>query len=172
MPTTCQLPAVPSQTWLNSHIQYDDGRNDGFVESGSGLVAMGYWSGGDQPFYYSLAEVFPIADRSYFCSLLGQTYPNRRYLISATSIGMVADTLPALTDYPANGTIFDRLDAVGASWKDYYSTLSTTELYPEALPRERGPQGRGDLRVFQRRCSRHAARLLPRRAQLHNPGAR
>jgi phospholipase C len=77
-----------------------------------------------------MASVFPIADR-YFCSVLGQTYPNRRYLISATSIGQVNDTVPALTDYPANGTIFDRLDGGGVSWKDYYSDQATTELYPE-----------------------------------------
>jgi len=129
MPTTCQLSGMPSQTWLDSHTQFDNGRNDGFVESGSGPVAMGYWDQDDQPFYFSLAQVFPIADR-YFCSVLGQTYPNRRYLISATSIGQVNDTLPALTDYPANGTIFDHLEAAGVSWKDYYTDLATTELYP------------------------------------------
>ncbi len=130
MPTTCQLAREPSQTWLNSHIQFDKGRNDGFVESDSGPVAMGYWDRADQPFYYSMAQVFPIADR-YFASLLGQTFPNRRYLISATSIGMINDTTPTLADYPANGTIFDRLDAAGITWRDYFSTLPTTELYPQ-----------------------------------------
>ena len=85
---------------------------------------MGYWEQADQPFYYSLASAFPIADR-YFCSVLGQTYPNRRYLMAATSIGQVDDTLPAQTDYPANGTIFDRLDAHGITWKDYYTNLAT-----------------------------------------------
>ena len=129
MPTTCQLTGKPSQTWHDSHTQFDNGRNDGFVRSGSGPVAMGYWDGGDQPFYYSLARAFPIADR-YFSSLLGQTYPNRRYLISATSLGMINDTIPALTDYPPNGTIFDKLDEAGVTWKDYFSTQPTTELYP------------------------------------------
>ncbi len=130
MPTTCQLTGKPSQAWVDSHTQFDNGRNDGFVESGSGPVAMGYWDSADQPFYYSMARIFPIADR-YFCSILGQTYPNRRYLISATSLGMINDTTPALTDYPANGTIFDKLAAAGVSWKDYYTNLATTELYPE-----------------------------------------
>ncbi len=46
---------------------------------------MGYWEQADQPFCYSVAGVFPVADRC-FCSVLGQTYPNRRYLISATGI--------------------------------------------------------------------------------------
>jgi phospholipase C len=127
MPTTCQNNK-PSQSWINSHVQYAAGRNDGFVKSGSGPVAMGYWQWADQPFYYSMARVFPIADR-YFCSVLGQTFPNRRYLISATSLGMVNDGIP--TGYPKNGTIFDRLNHAGISWKDYYSTLATTDLYPE-----------------------------------------
>jgi phospholipase C len=122
MPTTCQLHAQPSQNWKDSHTQFDGGRNNGFVTSGSGPVAMGYWQEADQPFYYSLARAFPIADR-YFASLLGQTFPNRRYLISATSIGQINDTLPTLTDYPPNGTIFDRLDAAGVSWKDYAADL-------------------------------------------------
>jgi phospholipase C len=130
MPTTCQLHGKPSQNWLNSHIQFAKGRNDGFVKSGSGPVAMGYWKGVDQPFYYSIGHTFPIADR-YFCSVLGQTFPNRRYLISGTSIGMVNDTLPKSTDYPANGTIFDRLDAAKVSWRDYYTTLASTLLYPK-----------------------------------------
>jgi phospholipase C len=129
MPTTCQNNA-PSQSWRSSHIQFDGGRNDGFVESGSGPVSMGYWEQADQPFYYSMASVFPISDR-YFCSVLGQTYPNRRYLISATSLGFVNDTTPALTDYPPNGTIFDKVAAAGVSWRDYYTDLATTELYPE-----------------------------------------
>ncbi len=137
MPTTCQLTGFPSQTWTDSHTQFANGQNSGFVESGSGPVAMGYWDGGDQPFYYSMARLFPIADR-YFCSVLGQTYPNRRYLISATSLGMINDTLPALTDYPANGTIFDKLDGAGISWKDYFSTLPTTELYPDLYLKNAG----------------------------------
>ena len=137
MPTTCQLDGHPAQDWLASHTQFDGGLGDGFVESGSGPVAMGYWEQADQPFYYSLASVFPIADR-YFCSVLGQTFPNRRYLISATSIGQVNDTLPALTDYPAGGTIFDKLDGADIRWRDYYTTLPTVELYPELFLKNQG----------------------------------
>ena len=137
MPTTCQLDGHPAQDWLASHTQYAGGRLDGFVKSGSGPVSMGYWQQADLPFYYSLARQFPIADR-YFCSLLGQTYPNRRYLLAATSIGQVNDTAPALTDYPANGTIFDRLDAHGISWKDYFTNLATTELFPPLFLKNQG----------------------------------
>jgi phospholipase C len=129
MPTTCQLPTQPTQSWQDSHIQFDNGGNDGFVRSGSGPVAMGYWQQADLPFYYSLARVFPVADR-YFSSVLGPTFPNRRYLIAATSTGKTDNSLPSLTETPPNGTLFDRLNANGISWKNYYSTLATTLLYP------------------------------------------
>jgi len=145
MPTTCQLPARPSQEWTASHNAYDNGRMDGFVSTPIdplttetvGGVAMGYWQEEDQPFYYSVYRQFPIADR-YHCSLLGQTYPNRRYLLAATSLGMIDDTTPGLTDYPANGTIFDELDANGITWKNYYSTTSSTELFPPLYVKNAG----------------------------------
>jgi phospholipase C len=135
MPTTCQLHLKPSQTWADSHKQLDGGKLDGFVKSGSGPVSMGYWQRADLPFYYSLASVFPVADR-YFCSVLGPTFPNRRYLIAATSIGMINDSIPSLTGYPANGTIFDRLHNAGVTWKDYYSpatVVPTLALFPKLL---------------------------------------
>ncbi|MFI5065630.1 MAG: alkaline phosphatase family protein [Streptosporangiales bacterium] len=137
MPNTCQQFGHPSQTWANSHTQFDGGKLDGFVKSGSGPVAMGYWDSASLPFYYSMASVFPIADR-YFCSVLGQTYPNRRYLMAATSLGLVDDNILQLVDYPANGTIFDRLHGAGVTWTDYYSALSPTPtiaLFPELLVR-------------------------------------
>ena len=135
MPTTCQLHGQPTQTWTNTHIQLDGGKLDGFVKSGSGPVSMGYWQRDDVPFYYSMASVFPVADR-YFCSVPGPTFPNRRYLIAATSIGMTSDAIPSLTGYPANGTIFDRLHKAGVSWKDYYSpatVVPTLALFPRLL---------------------------------------
>ena len=134
MPTTCQTSG-PSQTWDASHASYDGGRNDGFVRA-SGAVAMGYWEQADQPFYYSLASVFPVADR-YFCSVLGQTYPNRRYLLAATSMGMVNDDqIWDLAEYPKNGTIFDQLNSHHITWKDYWSTTPTVLLYPALLVKD------------------------------------
>jgi phospholipase C len=132
MPTPCQLHGKPSQTWNASHEQYDGGRLQGFVESASGPVAMGYWTGADLPFTHSLASTFPVADR-YFCSVLAQTYPNRRYLISGTSFGLVADVLS--DGLPPGGTIFDLLSAHDISWKNYYSSLPTAGVYVSLLAR-------------------------------------
>ena len=143
MPTTCQLSGAPSQTWTNTHIQLAGGKLDGFVVSGSGPVSMGYWEKADLPFYYSLASTFPLADH-YFCSVLGQTFPNRRYLIAATSMGMINDGVPDPAQYPANGTIFDHLHSAGVSMADYFTRYDsvlptgTMELYPELLIRHPG----------------------------------
>jgi phospholipase C len=135
MPTTCQNSTV-SQEWKSSHVQFDGGKMDGFVLA-SGAESMGYWQEEDQPFYYSLARLFPISD-AYHASVLGQTFPNRRYLLAATSIGQIDDTLPNLSDYPANGTIFDQLDAHKISWKDYYTTLPSVELFPKLYLNNKG----------------------------------
>ena len=140
-PSACRppasYPATRPRTGWPATSSTTTAALDGFVESGSGPVSMGYWQQADLPFYYSLARLFPIADR-YFCSVLGQTYPNRRYLMAATSIGQVNDTAPALTDYPANGTIFDRLDAHGITWKDYFTNLATPELFPPLFLKNQG----------------------------------
>jgi phospholipase C len=148
MPTTCQFPSTPSQEWTASHNQFNDGAMDGFVRTPIdpftsqivGAVAMGYWTVDDLPFTYDLAQKFAIGDR-WFCSCLAQTDPQRRYLIAGTSSGMTDDigTGPgnivpnASLAAPANGTIFDRLEAAGVSWGDYtadFPTGTTMELYP------------------------------------------
>jgi len=125
MPTTCQLSGKPSQEWEQAHNQFNGGRNDGFVKSDSGPVAMGYWTGKDLPWAYSLATTFPVADR-WFAPILGQTQPNRRYLLAGTSVGMVDDILPENAVPPPAGTIFDRLDAHQIPWRNYYSSFPPT----------------------------------------------
>src|SRR5207302_6651602 len=68
------------------------------------------------------AQKFAIDDR-YFASLLGPTFPNRSYLMAATSFGHVtsADTFPPPGGYkPITGTIFDLLTQNGVSWADYF----------------------------------------------------
>jgi phospholipase C len=130
MPTPCQLDGKPSQSWNASHVQLDNGRNDGFVISDSGPVAMGYWTGDDIPFYYGLARSFPLADR-YFSSCLAQTYPNRRFLMAASAFGLIDDPLPGPNDpAPPTGTIFDRLNAHGISWRNYFVDLPEVALFP------------------------------------------
>ncbi|MHB1712474.1 MAG: alkaline phosphatase family protein [Acidimicrobiales bacterium] len=130
MPTPCQEIGKPVQTWNASHIQYDNGTNRGFVVSRSGSVAMGYLTADDLPFTYAMAKVFPIGDR-YHCSVLGQTWPNRRYMMAGTSAGMVNDVAGQIAAVPPRGTILQVLTKLGISWRDYYQPPSqpTADMY-------------------------------------------
>ncbi len=73
--------------------------------------------------------------------MLGQTDPNRRFLIAGTAAGMTDDVGTSVGNLvpdaglalPANGTIVDRLSEFGISWADYctgFPTGSTLELFP------------------------------------------
>ena len=138
-PSTVQQAGVPSQSWHASHVQWGQGRCDGFVASaqqelsragdGAGApgdgatdaaaIAMGYWCEDDLPFYYGLARTFPLADH-WFSSCLGPTFPNRRFLIAGTAHGLIDDSPYDLLDYPPDGTVFDMLSRYGISWANYH----------------------------------------------------
>jgi phospholipase C len=124
MPTECQTDGVGND-WKVTHEAYDGGTCQGFVTSTS-AEAMGYFTKEDLPFSCGMASVFPIADR-YFCSAMAQTDPNRRYLISGTSLGLIDDTFPSAL--PPNGVIFQEFEKHGITWKDYYTTLPTLGVY-------------------------------------------
>jgi phospholipase C len=130
MPTPCQPSAQPTNSWNAAHLAYDHGTCQGFANGASGAVSMGYFDGTDLPFTYSLARRFPINDR-YFCSVMAETYPNRRFLISGTALGIVEDVAPKTL--PPNGVIFQALSRHGISWRDYYSDLPTLGVYIDLL---------------------------------------
>ena len=131
MANTCQLPRKPSQAWGASHQQYADGAMSGFVQSDSGPVAMGYWTGDDIPFYYALANTFPVCDR-WFGSCLAQTWPNRRFLLAATAFGTINNDVNVLINgpQPAGGTIMDQLNKHSIPWRDYFTNLPSVGLFP------------------------------------------
>lgn len=126
MPNPCQLDSYPYNTWDATHQSYNRGRMDGFVKSQSGPVSMGYFGPEVLPFVNYLASTFPVCD-NYFCSVMAQTFPNRRYLLAGTSLGLINDSLNG--DRPPHGTIFEALNSHGIAWKDYYATTSN----PSAL---------------------------------------
>ena len=126
--------------WDGSHLEYDDGKNDGFFQANdnwddkalpstaprdalSGDRAMGWYDERELPFYYKLASTFAIADH-YHCSLLGPTWPNRMYLTAATSFGMTTNGFPDLTPYmpfpdAKDATVLDELERRHVSWSVY-----------------------------------------------------
>ena len=95
---------------------------DNGVETPTDDQTMGFYTQDDIPFYYNLASQFAVNDR-YFASVLGPTFPNRSYLMAATSFGHLttSDTFPPAGGYkPITGTIFDLLDKNNVSWADYF----------------------------------------------------
>ena len=136
-PDTCQLGRGVSQSWNATHAQIDGGRMDGFLLDGN-TNAMRYWDGSDVPFYWSLASTFPLCDR-WFASAPAQTYPNRRFLQAATAQDLVStDTAKILTmPEPAGGTIWQKLNAHGISWRDYAWDLPDIALFPKVFAANR-----------------------------------
>jgi phospholipase C len=153
--TTAQPPSV-SQTWNATHEQVNGGKMNGFVRSVSSDTPMGYWTEDELPFAYSFARTFTLANR-WFCSAPCQTYPNRRFLMAATAYGDIATNSESLEDAPPpNGTIFDRLQSYGISWRNYFTDLPQTAIIPSII--EKYPTNLASLAQFYMDC---AAGLLP-----------
>jgi phospholipase C len=120
---------------------------DNGVESATEDQTIGFYNQTDLPFYYDLAQKFALDD-SYFPSVLGPTFPNRSYLMAATSFGHLTtdDTFPPPLPpgyRPITGTIFDLLNANHISWADYFIDapqggsflpFSSTNVDPHFLP--------------------------------------
>ena len=127
--STCDV-ITGDHGWNGTHRAWHGGAMDGFVQA-SGDHVMGYYDDSNLPFYWDLAMTFPICDR-WFSSMLGPTHPNRRFLQAGTSAGMVTTDMNEVLAHPSapNGTIWDRLDAHGITWKDYAIDLWDILLYP------------------------------------------
>jgi phospholipase C len=149
-PRFCTGPDL-DHSWIGSHGEGNFKRvndmlhsspNNGFVkvnaetEDGQAFDhnTMGYYDDNDLPFYYDIAKNFAISDR-YFCAVIGQTFPNRSYLVAGTSFGHLttSEVFPPAGGYkPITGTIYDRLDAAGVSWIDYYTDLPYSLVFQAA----------------------------------------
>jgi phospholipase C len=98
---------------------------DNGTESPTEDETMGFYTQAELPFYYDLAQKFAMRDR-HFSSVLGPTFPNRSYLLAATSFGHLttSDIIPPLGGYkPLTGTIFDLLDAHAVTWANYFQDV-------------------------------------------------
>lgn len=132
MDSTCDHTKGASQSWHSTHTSVNGGKMDGFIRAGDGGTgSLGYWNGDDLPFYSSLASTFPLCDR-WFGSAPAQTFPNRRFMQAATSVGIVSTDVKEVLATPEapNGLIWDRLNAHGISWADYVIDLADIFLFP------------------------------------------
>ena len=119
----------PGHGWESGRVQ----RDRGFLADGSGndIYALGYFEADDLPFYAALSRRFTVLDRC-FSSVLGATFPNREYLHSGQSGGIMNNALPPAVGYPDGftwPTIWDRLIAAGVPAGYYYTDLPVTLLW-------------------------------------------
>jgi phospholipase C len=101
--------------------------NSGFVVSyegvglrqkrrrGFGPLIMKCQPPGNIPVLATLASSFAVCTR-WFCSVPGQTWPNRNFAHAATSDGEVDNSLRFYT----NPTVFETLGEAGRSWRIYH----------------------------------------------------
>ncbi|HTE56607.1 MAG TPA: alkaline phosphatase family protein [Kofleriaceae bacterium] len=126
--------ADPPHSWNQSRVQWNEGGNDGFVRAyraahdGEKLLpyVMGHFARPDIPLTWALADAYASCDR-WFSSLLGPTWPNRMYLHSGQSGGLMANTLPpGGFDWPA---IQHQMTDAGVPWAYYYNDLPFLPLF-------------------------------------------
>lgn len=136
-PMSLRCVADPPHGFGSSHIQVNGGANDNFVREHANRVGpehgdevMGYHVREQLPLLYALSDQFALC-QSWYCSVLGPTWPNRYYLHSAQSGGLKVNDPP-----PRNRewlTIYDQLNDAGISWKSYFSDLPFLALWPKFL---------------------------------------
>jgi phospholipase C len=117
-----------SHSWNALHASWNRGRLDGFVsahratDDGSGPLTMGYYTRDDLPFYYALADGYTILD-GYHCSVMGPTYPNRYFWMTASNDPNGSHGGPAIKNLKTRyswETYPERLQRAGVSWRIYH----------------------------------------------------
>jgi phospholipase C len=122
--------------WVPQHQSWNNGAMDGFVTSrlaidaNDAVLAMGYYTRADLPYYYAAADAFTLCD-NYFCSVMGPTDSNRLYTMAASIDPDGKNGGPLLQTLIANRLAFygkltyttmpEQLQAKGISWKVYTS---------------------------------------------------
>ncbi|WP_099288732.1 phospholipase C [Mycobacterium persicum] len=122
----------PDHGWITMHQSWNGGANDNWLPAQARTrsvanvpAVMGYHTRQDIPVHYLLADTFTLCDK-YFCSVLGPTFSNRLYWLSAWLDPDGSNGGPVLETY-YNAPIGQlswrimpqNLSDAGVSWKLY-----------------------------------------------------
>lgn len=117
-------PDDPPHQWVDCHLQWNLGANDGFVIVHENVhpmsydEVMGYHIRSQIPVLYALADNYTLFDH-WFGSTMAGTWPNRFHLHAGTSDGQ-QENIPVL----GMTTIWDVLEDAGISHANYYSDVA------------------------------------------------
>jgi phospholipase C len=152
-------------SWSATHEEWNGGRMDGFFAASAGdphldasMIdrSMWWYDAGDLPFYYALASRFAIGDH-YHASVLGPTWPNRMYLLAATSFGRTTNDLPDLADHPfphTDASVLDLLTKRHVAWTLFADGASgAATVHGDALATRWGPGHVAPARAFLERAA-------------------
>jgi len=158
-----QCLADPAHDWASQHQAWSDGALNQWGAAHAGdadLSFMGYYTRSDLQFYYGLADTWTLCD-NYFCSVIGETTPNRLYamtgMLDAAGLygGPVMSTINISSAAPTSTraqmglfspgwkTYPEALTAAGISWKVYGNSSGNAEYavlplfqqyYPQNFP--------------------------------------
>ncbi|MDG6901645.1 MAG: hypothetical protein JRM80_06755 [Nitrososphaerota archaeon] len=73
-----------SHAWSVAHLDYDNGKMDGFVKAEKSNLTMGYYDRSDIPNYWAYADHY-VLDDEFFSSLMGPSFPNHLYIASGSN---------------------------------------------------------------------------------------
>ncbi len=124
----------PDHTWPGIAVQYADGRCNGFLQTAKvgDRFPIGYYREDDLPIMSALAKGYTTFD-NYFCSMMGPTWENRLFQLSATT-----QLDENWCDFPKDGerrpvviqtAIFDRVRDAGLTAGYYYHESPVTGLF-------------------------------------------
>jgi phospholipase C len=114
----------PEHSVAGAHAEWNNGACDGWLRAGhNDIYSIGYYTQADLPFFGKAAPAFTMCDR-FFASLLGPTFPNRFYSLSALT-DRLDDTVAPIS-LP---TIFDRFAAKRIPAAYYYGNFPFLALY-------------------------------------------
>jgi len=130
------LPSLGANNTIIAN-QYNGGKMDGFVaayqrQGRDGATAMGHYDGRTLAFYWKVASDYVLFDHFFSSNQYG-IRNNRSYWVSAVPAPGGTGRIPAV-GYGDQLTIFDRLQAVGVSWKFYVQGYNRTQTYQSASP--------------------------------------
>ena len=154
-------------SWGGQHFDWDNGKNDGFVvdDDPDGQRTFFYEDDTVIPFYYGLGSTFSVGDH-YFCSALTSTWPNRYFLMAATSFGIgdnSIDMLDTLADNPSP-QIFTLLEEARAHVEGLHRRAAHGGVLPDVRHQQRRPRPLrvGRVQPLRRHQERHAPRRIVR----------
>ena len=131
----------PDHDWSSVHRQVANGEMNGFARFG-GADSMRHYDARWLPYYYALADTFAIAD-GYHASVPGPTWPNRMYLVAASSFGHTRNEPPP--PRTEERSIFHLLEEAGLDWSIYSAKRPSFE--EDMFPKLHGEKGEHFLTV-------------------------